>query len=902
MKKLFTLTFILLSLALGTNAQNIRKTWDFRTGFSATTITNLNTDMQQNGATGTTSHWRNWEKDATTAADQAFWSSDNGTTVNADGNAITVVDGAEKVITELEGLNVTGVKAKGFVIAYNFAQAENTSSPSGMYPNGKSFIWLNGSGITFTFKALKGDTVKMGIESHKNTEARGLNISVDGTTISTVSGNNVPTFYNDVAWVLPDDTPGVDDYCTVKVTTTNGCHIYYIITGKGDAPIATKKNVAYISYGTPATDFAHQTLAANTDINLTDVNAETTTVTKEDLMSYDVTVVAPNLPATNANVSVLKEAMPWTPILNLNGNLYETWGYGNAVSGTDVFGVTTTPTNQIFTGLTLVNGADAELPAGQSGIVFTNSAPVTGVRLGQYFTNDQIIATMLSDSSAVGIHTHNIYHNGYLYLPYNEAALADPNVEGNTTATLINNAVNMLASSKADITSNPAPTFSLAYGNFKTTVSIKNSRNDAAIYYTTDGSEPTVSSTLYVDPFTVTAETMVKAIAVSEGFNPSIAADSLIRIFEQAKTPTISVAEADDASTITIDCATPESQIWYNYSGSVDTLQSSKYLQPIVIRDHKVITAFATNKAYVQSEPITKSIYLKNDKVYIDIASHFDANYSSTMSNGNGLFSWGKSAADTLIVTDSIIGTYLDQDSIEQPLYYSKPRPMEVYPDATAEWVVKSNGQSVLWQNISVGKNPGDTSGYNPATAGDLDTLITKYNLQFYKFISNQYNARIECTKKIQGPFNVLTFLGNASGTGSVQRMAVEVSTDGNTWTQVGDTIVISNPQRLWSKCNVLYGGTEEVYVRLAHVSGNSGAQCYDIYVMNEGEKSLAMEKTLADAYAEQTTGIGQVNKGETKAKVLAIYSINGARLNSLQPGINIVKMSDGTARKVLVK
>ena len=58
MKKLFTLTFILLSLALGTNAQNIRKTWDFRTGFSATTITNLNTDMQQNGATGTTSRWR----------------------------------------------------------------------------------------------------------------------------------------------------------------------------------------------------------------------------------------------------------------------------------------------------------------------------------------------------------------------------------------------------------------------------------------------------------------------------------------------------------------------------------------------------------------------------------------------------------------------------------------------------------------------------------------------------------------------------------------------------------------------------------------------------------------------------------------------------------------------------
>lgn len=62
MKKLFTLTTLFLSLTVSVQAQAIRKTWDFRNGFSATTITNLNTDMQQNGATGNTSNWRNWEK------------------------------------------------------------------------------------------------------------------------------------------------------------------------------------------------------------------------------------------------------------------------------------------------------------------------------------------------------------------------------------------------------------------------------------------------------------------------------------------------------------------------------------------------------------------------------------------------------------------------------------------------------------------------------------------------------------------------------------------------------------------------------------------------------------------------------------------------------------------------
>jgi len=90
--------------------------------------------------------------------------------------------------------------------------------------------------------------------------------------------------------------------------------------------------------------------------------------------------------------------------------------------------------------------------------------------------------------------------------------------------------------------------------------------------------------------------------------------------------------------------------------------------------------------------------------------------------------------------------------------------------------------------------------------------------------------------------------------------------------------------------------------VRLSHLAGNSGAQCYDIYVMTEGEKSLALEKDLADAYEQQATGVNTVNTNSGVAKVKAVYNINGARLNGLQRGINIVRMTDGTTRKVLVK
>lgn len=47
-----------------------------------------------------------------------------------------------------------------------------------------------------------------------------------------------------------------------------------------------------------------------------------------------------------------------------------------------------------------------------------------------------------------------------------------------------------------------------------TTVTIKPDQSVAAIYYTTNGDEPTTSSTLYTGPFTLTETTTVKAIAV----------------------------------------------------------------------------------------------------------------------------------------------------------------------------------------------------------------------------------------------------------------------------------------------------------------------------------------------------------------------------------------------------
>ena len=71
----------------------------------------------------------------------------------------------------------------------------------------------------------------------------------------------------------------------------------------------------------------------------------------------------------------------------------------------------------------------------------------------------------------------------------------------------------------------------------------------------------------------------------------------------------------------------------------------------------------------------------------------------------------------------------------------------------------------------------------------------------------------------------------------------------------------------------------------------------FELFTVTDTE--MAIYKARNDAAAEEATAINSVS--ETTAPV-SIFSVNGAKLNSLQKGINIVKMSDGSFKKVLVK
>ena len=75
-------------------------------------------------------------------------------------------------------------------------------------------------------------------------------------------------------------------------------------------------------------------------------------------------------------------------------------------------------------------------------------------------------------------------------------------------------------------TDTPVISPSAGFYNQPTTISIKCDNPSATIYFTTDGSLPTLSSTKYTYPFVVSANTAVRAVAIAEGCKTSIAATS----------------------------------------------------------------------------------------------------------------------------------------------------------------------------------------------------------------------------------------------------------------------------------------------------------------------------------------------------------------------------------------
>jgi hypothetical protein len=86
----------------------------------------------------------------------------------------------------------------------------------------------------------------------------------------------------------------------------------------------------------------------------------------------------------------------------------------------------------------------------------------------------------------------------------------------------------------------PTPTFAPPAGTYTSaqSVSISDTAVGATIYFTTDGTQPTTSSTRYMAPITVSTNQTIKAIALAPGFSQSAVSSATYTIQIATDTPT----------------------------------------------------------------------------------------------------------------------------------------------------------------------------------------------------------------------------------------------------------------------------------------------------------------------------------------------------------------------------
>jgi sugar lactone lactonase YvrE len=145
------------------------------------------------------------------------------------------------------------------------------------------------------------------------------------------------------------------------------------------------------------------------------------------------------------------------------------------------------------------------------------------------------------------------------------------------------------------------------------TVAISDSTAAATLYYTTNGTTPTTSSTIYTGPFTITASATVEAIAVAPGYKPSAVASAAFVIAPPAAaTPTFNLAQGSysTAQSLTILDTTAGAAIYYTTDGSTPTTSSTKYVGAITLSITETVQAIAVAAGYSQSAVATATYTL----------------------------------------------------------------------------------------------------------------------------------------------------------------------------------------------------------------------------------------------------------------------------------------------------
>ena len=150
------------------------------------------------------------------------------------------------------------------------------------------------------------------------------------------------------------------------------------------------------------------------------------------------------------------------------------------------------------------------------------------------------------------------------------------------------------------------------------TVTLTCSTENAVIHYTLDGTDPDVSSTVYISPFTLSDNTTIKAIAIKNDKTSAI----VTKVYEAPEQTIVTEPEIiiTENGEVTLVNSTDGAIIYYTTDGTNPSTSSQVYSEAFVIASGTTIKAIAV-KNNVQSLIVSKTYTAAKNYVYYGIIS-----------------------------------------------------------------------------------------------------------------------------------------------------------------------------------------------------------------------------------------------------------------------------------------
>jgi len=675
----------------------------------------------------------------------------------------------------------------------------------------------------------------------------------------------------------------------IRTVTANGVKLVvnacnYLMGGTGGFDPSAPYRIAYLfdsSYSTyPGIDedpiFISSVLGEK-DCEAIDIKdftaANTDTLTA--LESYDLVVVSEAISSGHAFAKLLSQLVNRVPMLNFKSFFYKNtvwdWGAGaNPSSTKTAAGVPTIKIDSAY--MTHPLFEEIEMPDSTITLFNTyegikkNMVQGYTVKTGGLIAEDPVLATVTGPAGTYNaIHEHGTV-NKYLLLPISCDTMA-ANLSDDAYQ-LINNAVYYLLQSAGNVLPAVKPTLSMTYGNGVTYVTMSSLTEEAQIRYTTDGTEPTATSTLYSAPVEISTPCTVKAAAFKQGYDMSGVASIEVEVKYLAATPTISVAAAAQGKTITL-AATAGAKIYYTTNGATpDSVKSTLYVEPFTVVRPGMVKAVAVEEgklySIVAEETITIDGYPVREKTLVW------ANFNTQPTT----WTWANSDTSTTDNGDLFGKTgYAFTDSLSTI-------------DFKNGFIVGTKGQRANLQKTAVAA----TGNYSPYTDGDAGATDRALSFLRTNVSTDPTNGFLMTSTAYAGPFDVTVWFTGAKGSTSYTELlevAVAPNLTDTVWT-VLDTLS-SFSDKFLRKCVAYYDQTTPVYVKLSSVSNlgtNSNMMIFDIKLMGEGQ-DVSIRKPALDRQVVSTR----------------YYNLAGQPMKKLGFGLNIVRTiySDGSVETTKV-